>query len=83
MRTRTRMRVNEDGRVVIPTSFRAQLGIRAGDGIVLQLENGELRILTRKRELELAQCLIGKHVKPGRSLADELMAERHASARHD
>jgi AbrB family looped-hinge helix DNA binding protein len=79
----TRMRVNENGRVVIPASFRKALGISAGDEIVLRIEDDELRITTLKRRLERAQRLIRKHVKPGSSLVDELLAERREAGRNE
>ncbi len=78
MKLKTRMRVNENGRVVIPASFRERLGIRVGDDLVLRIEGDELRITTLKRNIERAQRLVRKHVKPGTSLVDELIAERRA-----
>ena len=39
-----RLRVNENGRVVIPASFRKALGIHSGDEILLRVEEDELRI---------------------------------------
>ncbi|HXC33122.1 MAG TPA: AbrB/MazE/SpoVT family DNA-binding domain-containing protein [Verrucomicrobiae bacterium] len=83
MKAKTRMRVNENGRVVIPAPFRKALGIKAGDEVVLRIEDNELRIITLKRHLERAQRLIRKHVKEGRSLVDELIAERRESARNE
>jgi AbrB family looped-hinge helix DNA binding protein len=83
MKSRVRMRVNENGRVVIPASFRKALGIRVGDEVVLRIEDAELRITTLKGRVERAQRLIRKHVKPGTSLADELIAERHEAARNE
>ena len=80
--TETRMRVNENGRVVIPASFRKALGINVGDEIVLRIEDDELRITTLKRRLERAQRLVRKHIKPGSSLVDELLTERREAARN-
>jgi AbrB family looped-hinge helix DNA binding protein len=77
------MRVNENGRVVIPAAFRKRLGINIGDEILLRIENDELRITTVARSIERAQRLVRKHVKPGRSLVDELIAERHEAARNE
>ena len=79
----TRTRINENGRLVIPASFRKALGINIGDEVVLRIENDELRITTLKRRLERAQRLVRKHVKPGASLADELIAERREAARNE
>src|SRR5216684_1604401 len=75
-----RLRVNENGRVVIPAAFRKALGINAGDEDVLRMEDDELRITTLKRRIERAQRLVRKHVKPGTSLVDELIAERREAA---
>jgi AbrB family looped-hinge helix DNA binding protein len=81
--TETRQRVNENGRVVIPASFRKALGINIGDEVVLRMEDDELRITTLKRRVERAQRLVRKHVKRGTSLVDELIAERREAARND
>ena len=76
MDTETRLRVNENGRVVIPASYRKALGIKAGDEVILRMEDDELRITTMKRRIERARRRIRQYVKPGVSLADELIAER-------
>ena len=81
--TETRQRVNENGRVVIPASFRKALGINIGDEVVLRMEDDELRITTLKRRVERAQRLLRKHVKRGTSLVDELIAERREAARNE
>ena len=81
--TETRQRVNENGRVVIPASFRKALGINIGDEVVLRMEDDELRITTVKRRVARAQCLVRKHVKRGTSLVDELIAERREAARNE
>jgi antitoxin PrlF len=83
MAQETRLKVNENGRVVIPASFRRALGINPGDEVVLRMEDDELRITTIKRRLERAQRLVRKYVKPGTSLVDELIAERRREARNE
>ena len=76
-------RVNENGRVVIPSSYRKALEIKAGDEVILRMEDGELRITTMKRRLERAQRRVRQYVKPGVSLADELIAERREAAKRE
>ena len=80
MTLRTRMRVNENGRVVIPAAFRKRLGIRAGDEVELRIEEDELRISTLRRNIQRAQRLVRKQVKRGASLVNELIAERRQAA---
>jgi len=75
--------VNENGRVVIPASFRRALGIRSGDSVILRIEDDELRITTLRQRLAKAQGLVRKHTRARKSLADELIAERREAARHE
>ncbi len=76
-------RINENGRIVIPASFRRVLHIQAGDTVVLRIENDELRITTLRQRLAKAQRLVRKHVAPTTSLVDELIAERREAARRE
>jgi len=76
----TRVRVNDNGRLVIPASFRRALGIAAGDELVLRVEDDELRISTMKHRIAQAQQLVRRHVRPGTSLVDELISERRKAA---
>jgi AbrB family looped-hinge helix DNA binding protein len=80
MGSEARIRVNENGRVVIPASFRKALGIRAGDEVVLQMKDDELRISTVKSRIERAQRRVARYTRSGESLADELIAERREAA---
>jgi AbrB family looped-hinge helix DNA binding protein len=79
----TRIRVNENGRVVIPAPYRKALGIKPGDEVILRMEDDELRITTMQRRIERAQRRVRKYVKPGVSLVDELIAERREAAKRE
>ena len=81
--TETRLRVNENGRVVIPAEFRKALGIRAGDEIILSWKDEEIRITTMRKRIERAQRHVRKYVKPGVSMVDELIADRRREAARD
>jgi AbrB family looped-hinge helix DNA binding protein len=83
MTFKTRTRVNQNGRIVIPAAFRKRLGIRVGDEVVLRVEDDELRVSTLKHNLERTQRMVDKHAKRGASLVDELIAERRESARNE
>jgi AbrB family looped-hinge helix DNA binding protein len=76
-------RINENGRIVIPATFRKALGIHAGETVVLRIEDDELRITTLRQRVARAQHLIRKHVTSKKSLADELIAERREAARRE
>ena len=79
----TRMRVSQNGRVVIPASFRKALGINAGDELLLRIQDDELRITTQQRRIQRAQRRARRYLKPGASLVDELLAERREAARNE
>jgi len=78
-----RLRVNENGRLVLPAAFRKALDICPGDQVLARLEDDEVRITTLKHRIERAQRHVRKFVRPGRRLADELIAERREAAKHE
>ena len=81
--TEVRLKVNENGRLVIPVEFRRALGICAGDEIILTWKDDEIRMTTMKKRIERAQRHIRQYVKPGVSLVDELIAERREAAKRE
>ena len=83
MEQEARLRVNENGRVVIPATFRKALGIKVGDEVVLRVQDGELRITTQQSRIQRAQRRARQYVEPGTSLVDELLAERREAAKHE
>ena len=76
----TATKVDRHGRIVIPAEYRRALGLREGDPVMVQLDDGELRVLTRAQAIRRAQEIVAKYVSPGRSLVDELITERRAEA---
>jgi len=79
----TRLRVSENGRLVIPASFRKALGIEVGDEVVLRLQDNELRITTQTKRIERARQRARKYLKRGESLVSELLSERRQAARNE
>jgi AbrB family looped-hinge helix DNA binding protein len=72
-----------NGRIVIPAPLREALGVKAGDPIVMEVEDGVLRIESFRRRLTRIQDEIIRLAGPERSLADELIAERREEARRE
>jgi antitoxin PrlF len=75
--------VNKDGSVLIPGLIVEALGIKAGDDVLVRVEQGELRIMPLKSRVQRAQYRVRRYIKPGRSLARELITERHAAAERE
>jgi len=73
-------RLAEGGRIVIPAEYRQALGLHTGDEVILRLEDGTLRIFTPAQAIKHAQELLRPYLPQGRSLSDELIAERRTEA---
>jgi AbrB family looped-hinge helix DNA binding protein len=83
MAAATKLKVNENGRVVIPAPFRKALGINPGDEVWAWVEGDELRMTTMKRRIERAQRRARQYLKPGLSLVDQLIEERREAAKRE
>ncbi|HEX5416369.1 MAG TPA: AbrB/MazE/SpoVT family DNA-binding domain-containing protein [Chloroflexota bacterium] len=75
-----RTKIAAGGRIVIPAEYRRALGLQEGDEVILSLEDGEVRVISPTMAIERAQQLVAHYVREGRSLSDELIAERRAEA---
>lgn len=78
-----RARVGAYGGIALPAEYLRALNLYAGDAVVLRLEDGAIRILTTPQAIQQAQAIVRRHAPSGRSLADELIAERRAEADDD
>jgi hypothetical protein len=59
------------------------LGLREGSGLSLRVENGEIRIYDQAQALRRAQAIAKKYKKTGKSVVDELLAERRIQSRNE
>ena len=75
--------VDANGRIVLPAPIRHQLGIGPGDDVVLRLEHDGVRVTSRAAAIREAQAIVRRHVKPGVSLVQELLAWRREESSRD
>lgn len=80
MAMQVKMRVGQNGRIVIPSAFRKALDFNVGDEVVLLVRDDELLVTTRQRRIKHARERARRYLKKGRSLVNELLAERRAAA---
>jgi bifunctional DNA-binding transcriptional regulator/antitoxin component of YhaV-PrlF toxin-antitoxin module len=73
-------RIYEGGKLVIPASFRRELGFDVGDTVILEVTGGELRVRSRSAAITNARKILRQYVPEGVSLSDELIADRRAEA---
>ncbi len=71
--------LGQQGRVVIPAEARAALGLKSGDRLSLQVEDGRLVIESLAQVMARIRAPF-RDMDPQHSLVDELIAERRADA---
>lgn len=76
-------KIVDGGKLVIPARFRRELGLEVGDTVVMELENGELRVRSLDAAIADMQTLVRSLVPEGVSLVDELIEDRRAEAGRD
>jgi len=71
--------LGKQGRLVIPAQIRAALRLTPGDRLHLHVADGRL-VLQRPEDATAELRALGARVPAGRSLVEELLAERRAAA---
>jgi AbrB family looped-hinge helix DNA binding protein len=72
--------VDKNGRIVLPSECRKELGVKPGDRVIILIEDGKVRLLSVKQAIKEAQEIVRSFVPEGVSLADELIRERREEA---
>jgi AbrB family looped-hinge helix DNA binding protein len=78
-----RVQLHSGGRFVLPARLRKELKIKAGDEIILRLENGSVRLVPLPLAVRLAQQTVKKYVPKGKSLVEDLIKSRKEEASRD
>jgi AbrB family looped-hinge helix DNA binding protein len=76
-------RVNEQGRIVIPAEIRRKMELKPGETVLLDFEDGVLRIESHRARIRRIQEEFKKYARPGVLASDELVAERRKEARRE
>jgi AbrB family looped-hinge helix DNA binding protein len=75
-----RTKLAPNGRIVIPAAIRDELGLKPGESLLMEVEDGVLRIESYRARIRRIQDEFAHLVKPGRLASDELIAERRREA---
>lgn len=67
------------GRLVVPAALRRELGLTPGERLLVRVKDGAL-ILEPRQTVERRLKERFRHIDPGVSLADALIAERRSEA---
>ena len=71
------------GRLQLPAEIRRALSLSDGDTVLLEVVDGEIHVRPYRDAVTRVQAKLRKYVEPGRSLSDELIAERRVSAENE
>jgi AbrB family looped-hinge helix DNA binding protein len=75
--------LSPNGRIVIPAAIRQELGFAPGDTLLMDVEDGVLRIESYPARIRRIQREFAKYVRPGILASDELIAERRQEFRRE
>jgi AbrB family looped-hinge helix DNA binding protein len=78
-----KVQVQSGGRFVLPSKLRKELQIKAGDEIVLSLEDGSVRLIPLHQAVRIAQQTVKKYVPNRTSLVADLIQARKEEAAHE
>ena len=79
--THAQVRIGAQGRLVVPAPIRSALGFQLGETLVARIENNHL-VIEKPESVE--RRVLGRFsASKGRSLAEELIAERREEARRE
>ncbi len=68
--------IGENGRVIIPAKMRKEADLAVGQGIIINLRNGELTISSYNAKLKSIQEIVKGYTKDKGSLVDKLLELR-------
>ena len=78
-----RVQIDNGGRFVVPVNFRKALKIKAGDEIIVRLENDSIRLIPLQQAIQFAQNAVKRYVPEGESLVEGLIKMRREEAAHE
>jgi AbrB family looped-hinge helix DNA binding protein len=78
-----RCKINQNGRIVIPAAIRHEMGLKAGESLLMEFEDGVLRIESYLARIRRIQQEFAQYNRPGVLASDELIAERREEARRE
>lgn len=86
MKTTIKTKIDKNGRISIPSSFRKALGLKSQDEIIAVLKDGSLNITTLEHSLHVLQSQVqsaSKEKEGSMHLVKELLEERRREVAHE
>ena len=71
-----RTTVTSNGRIHIPAAYRRSLGLKEGDKVSLQIEEGVLKVITQKQKMEDVQKMVARFDKGSGPMVNDFLSKR-------
>lgn len=75
-----RGKIVSGGRLIVPAEFRRLMGLSDGDTVVMEIKGDELHVRPLRAALRRVQERLKPYAIEGKSISDELIADRRAAA---
>lgn len=78
-----KIRLGANGRIVIPAAIREQAGLKPGESVFLDVEDGVLKVESFSARIDRIQREFAPYSKPGVLASDELIRERREEVQRE
>jgi AbrB family looped-hinge helix DNA binding protein len=75
--------IGENGRIIIPARIRKEANLTVGQGVIINLQNGELKISSYHTQLKNIQETVKSYTQNKGSLVDKLFELRKEDRTHE
>jgi AbrB family looped-hinge helix DNA binding protein len=69
--------IGVNGRIIIPAKIRKEANLTVGQGVIINVDNGEIKISSYKARLKNIQALVKSYTKDTGSLVEKLIELRN------
>jgi bifunctional DNA-binding transcriptional regulator/antitoxin component of YhaV-PrlF toxin-antitoxin module len=83
MPSRYKLRLDKQGRLVLPAAARRDVGVEGGGALTLEIGEHDARLSSTRMAVRRIQKRLRQYVPEGVSAADGLIADRRAEARRE
>lgn len=75
-----KVQMDNNGKILIPTALRKELGFNSGDTFVLKKVNNQLHISSLNHAISEAHALMQKYISEDKSLEENFMQDQEKEA---
>ena len=75
-----RLRVREDGSVVLPPAALEALNLKTGHGVIAHMDQDRFTLISAAETMRRVQAMVRANTRPGGGVVDELLADRRREA---